>query len=131
MKKLPERTAAFSRFFALSLSSTFVLFLSLSQPHRVHHSFERHIHSHDETQGNSESHDHGGESPTQPAEPTCVVQSVTKNSQVGQVELVKLSFVESHERSLDPQKSAWVESVTFFAFLQRAPPSHPLFLSMV
>jgi hypothetical protein len=127
MKKLPERTAAFSRFFALSLSSTFVLFLSLSQPHRVHHSFERHIHSHDETQGNSDSHDDGGESPTQPAEPNCVVQSVTKNSQVGQVELVKLPFVESHVPSFDPQKSPSVDSFTFFSFLQRAPPNPPIF----
>jgi hypothetical protein len=127
MKKLPERTAAFSRFFALSLSSTFVLFLSLSQPHRVHHSFESHSHSHDETHVDSQSHDHGGESPIQPAEPNCVIQSVTKNSQVGQVELAKSPFVESDVPSFDPQKSPWVDSFTFFSFLQRAPPKPRIF----
>jgi hypothetical protein len=127
MKKLCERTAASSRFLAVFLSSTLVLFLSLSQPHRVHHSFESDSHSHDETQGDSESNDHGGESPAKPAQTDCVVQSVTQNSQVGQVELVKLPFVESHVPSFDPQKSPWVDSFTFFSFLQRAPPSHPLF----
>ena len=126
MKKLRERTAAFKRFLALSLSSTFVLFLTLSQPHRVHHSFESPSHSHDETQVDSESHDHGGESPTRPAQTDCVVQSVTQNSQVGQVELVKLPFVESHVPSFDPQKSPWVDSFTFFSCLQRAPPSNLL-----
>jgi hypothetical protein len=127
MKKLLKRTSTFDRFLALGLSSTFVLFLSLSQPHRVHHSFKSHSHSHDVTHVDSESHDHGGGTPLQPTPNNCVVQSVTQNFQIGQVELVKLPFVESHVQSFDPQKSPWVDSFTFFSFLERAPPSNLLY----
>jgi hypothetical protein len=126
MKKSPKRTAAFRRCIALTLSSLFLLFLIVSQPHRVHHLFEAHGHSHDKTQVDSENHDHGQDQ-TKPAQADCVVQSVAQNCHLGQVELVKLSFIESHVESFIPQTSQWVDSFVSFPFLPRAPPKDTLF----
>jgi hypothetical protein len=122
MKKLRKKTSAVSRCSALAISSFFLLFLSLSQPHRVHHFFESHDHPHDETRGESESHDHGGQSPAKPARTDCLVLSVTQNCQVGQVDLVQLAFVESHLELFHPEAIPWVDSFASFFFLQRAPP---------
>jgi hypothetical protein len=126
MKKSPKRTGAFRRCIALALSSLFLLFLSLSQPHRVHHLFEGYTHSHDEPQVDSDSHDHGQDQ-TKPAQTDCVVQSVMQNCHLGQVELVNLPFVESHLESFHPQASQWVDLFTSFPFFQRAPPKETLF----
>jgi cytochrome P450 len=126
MKESPKRTAAFRRCIAFTLSSLFLLFLSVSQPHRVHHLFEAHGHSHDETQVDSENHDHGQDQ-TKPAQTDCVVQSVAQNCHLGQAELVELPFVESHLQSFHPRTSQWVDLFTAFPFLQRAPPKDTLF----
>jgi hypothetical protein len=125
MKESPKRTAAFRRCIALTLSSLFLLFLNLSQPHRVHHFFEGLGHTHDETQVDSESHDHGQDQ-TKPAQTDCAIQSVAQNCHLGQVVLVALPFVESHLESFRPQTSQWVDLFTAFPFFQRAPPKDTL-----
>ena len=120
-----KRTSASSRFLALALSSSFLLFLSLSQPHRVHHFFEGKHRSHDSSRADSDNH-HEDPRPTNPAQTQCAVQSVTKSCQIGQVELVRLAFVESQVESFHPHPRSWVNSFTAFSFFQRAPPSHLL-----
>jgi hypothetical protein len=125
MKKSLKKPGAFRRCIALASSSLFLLFLSLSQPHRVHHFFEGLGHTHDETQVDSDNHDHGQDQ-TKPAQADCVVQSVSQNCHLGQVELVELPFVESRLESFDPQTNQWVDLFTSFPFLQRAPPKDTL-----
>jgi hypothetical protein len=125
MNESPKRVSAFRRCTVLALGSLFLLFLSLSQPHRVHHFFEGLGHPHDETQVDSENHDHGQDQ-TKPAKTDCVVQSVSQNCHLGQVELVELPFLESHLESFHPQTSQWVDLFTAFPFLQRAPPKDTL-----
>jgi hypothetical protein len=125
MKKSPKRTAAFRRCIALALSSLFLLFLSLSQPHRVHHFFEGLGHTRDETQVDSDNHDHAQDQ-SKPAQTDCVVQSVAQNFHIGQAELVGLPFVESHLESFHQGTSQWVDLFTAFPFLQRAPPKDTL-----
>jgi hypothetical protein len=120
-----KRTSASSRFLALALSLAFLLFLSLSQPHRVHHFFEGHHHSHDSSRADSDNH-HEDPRPTNPAQTQCAVQSVTQSCQIGQVELIQLAFLESHAESFHPHPRLWVDSFTAFSFFQRAPPSHLL-----
>jgi hypothetical protein len=125
MKQSPKRTAAFRRCIALTLSSLFLLFLNLSQPHRVHHFFEGLGHIHDETQVDSEHHD-DDQNRTKPAQTDCAVQSVTQNCHLGQAELVALPFIESHLESFEPQTNQWVDLFTSFSFFQRAPPKDTL-----
>ncbi len=121
MTKSPKRVSSFRRFTALVSCSLFLLFLSLSQPHRVHHFFESLGHTHDETGVDSDHHDHDQDR-TKPAQTDCVVQSVAQNCHLGQAELTGLPFVESPLQSFHPQTSQWVDVFTAFPFLQRAPP---------
>jgi hypothetical protein len=125
MKQSHQGTRALRRCIALALSSVFLLFLSLSQPHRVHHFFEGHSHSHDESRANSDDHRHGQDQ-TNPAQTECVVQSVAQNCHLGQAALVELPFVEARLESFDPQTNQWVDLFTSFSFLQRAPPRDTL-----
>jgi hypothetical protein len=53
-----------------------------------------------------------------------MVQSVTQNCQVSQVELVEFAFVESHVDLFHPQASPWVDLFASYFFLQRAPPGN-------
>jgi hypothetical protein len=126
MKVLPKRPVAFRRCIAFALSSLFLLFLSLSQPHRVHHFFQRLGHTHDDTQVDSDNHDHAQDQ-TKPAQTDCVLQSVAQNCQLGQVELVGLRFVESLFDALQPTATTWVDLFSSFPFFQRAPPRETLF----
>lgn len=121
MEKLRAGKGAFRRCAALGLSSLFLLFLSLSQPHRVHHFFEGLSHTHSETRADSDDHRHGQDQ-TNPAQTECVVQSVVQNCHLGQAALVELPFVETRLESFDPQTNPWVDLFTSFSFLQRAPP---------
>jgi hypothetical protein len=126
MSKPSKSTSPLRRFTALASCSLFLLFLSVSQPHRVHHFFEGLHHLHDETQVDSDNHDHG-QNRTKPAQTDCAVQSAAQNCHLGQAELVELPFVESHLESFHPQTSQWVDLFTAFPFLQRAPPKDTLF----
>ncbi len=125
MTKPSEGTSPLHRFTALASCSLFLLFLSFSQPHRVHHFFEGLGHLHDETQVDSEHHDHD-QNRTKPAQTDCAVQSVAQNCHLGQAELVALPFVESHLESFRPQTSQWIDLFTAFPFFQRAPPKDTL-----
>jgi hypothetical protein len=126
MTKSSKRASSFRRFTALASCSLLLLFLSFSQPHRVHHFFEGLGHLHNETQVDSEHHDHG-QNRTKPAQTDCAVQSVAQNCHLGQAQLVRLPFVESLLQSFHPQTSQWVDLFTAFPFLQRAPPKDTLF----
>src|SRR6516162_1441620 len=108
MAKSPKRVSPFRRFAALTSCSLFLLFLSLSQPHRVHHFFEGLNPSHHETEVDSDHHDNG-QNRTQPVQTDCVLQSVAHNCHVSQAELVGLPFVDSHLQSFHPQTSQWVD----------------------
>ena len=125
MKESPKRTTTCRRWIALTLSSLFLLFLSVSQPHRVHHFFEVYTHSHDKPEVDSENHDHGDDQ-TKPAQPDCAVQSVAQNCHLGQAALVPLPVIESHSESFEPQTNQWVDLFTSFSFFQRAPPKDTL-----
>ena len=125
MKKSPERVSALRRCTALAIGSLFLLFLSVSQPHRVHHFFEGLGHAHDETQVDPESHEHG-QNPTKPAQTDCAIQSVAQSCHLGQAALAALPFVESHLESFRPQTRQWVDLFTAFLFFQRAPPKDTL-----
>jgi hypothetical protein len=125
MKPPSGKASPIARGAAIIFAAFFLLFLSLSQPHRVHHFFEGQPHSHDKPHVDSDNHDHG-EDQTKPVQTDCVVQSVAQNCHLGQVELVKLPFVESHVESFHPQASPWVDSFASFPFRQRAPPAATL-----
>jgi len=125
MNESPKRVSAFRRCTVLALGSLFLLFLSLSQPHRVHHFFEGLGHPHDETQVDSDNHEQDRDQ-TKPAQANCVLQSVAQNCQLGQVELVELRFVESLLEAFQPKATPWVDSFTSFPFFQRAPPKDTL-----
>jgi hypothetical protein len=121
MKPSSGRVSLIARGAVIIFAALFLLFLSFSQPHRVHHFFEGHVHSHDKPQVDSDNHDHG-EDQTKPVQTNCAVQSVAQNCQLGQVDLVQLPFTESLAESFHPQASPWIDSFAFFPFLQRAPP---------
>ena len=121
MKTSSRRVSAITRCTSTGFAALFLLFLSLSQPHRVHHFFEGHIHSR-EPEIDSENHDHG-EDQTKPVQTTCAVQSVAQNCQLGQVDLVKLPFTESAAESFHPRSAPRVDSVALLPFLRRAPPA--------
>ena len=125
MKTSLERPSTFRRCVAGTLGSLFLLFLSLSQPHRVHHFFEGHSHPHDQTQVDSDNHDHD-QGQTKPAQTDCLLQLAAQNCQLGQVELVELRFVESLLEAFQPKATPWVDSFTSFPFFQRAPPKDTL-----
>jgi hypothetical protein len=126
MKPPSGKASPIARGAAIIFAAFFLLFLSLSQPHRVHHFFEGHTHSHDEPQVDSDNHDHG-EGQTRPVQTNCAVQSVAQNCHLGQAELVALPFIESYLESFHPQTGPWVDSFAFFPFLRRAPPKDTLF----
>jgi hypothetical protein len=119
MKKLRKTTSALGRCFALAVSSLFLLLLSFSQPHRVHHFFESYGYSHDGTQGHSHHHD---QRQNKPFRTDCVVQSMAQNCHLGQNALFALPFVEAHLKPLEPRKDPTIDLFPSFSVLQRAPP---------
>jgi hypothetical protein len=125
MRPRSGRVSPIARGAATTVAVFFLLFLSLSQPHRVHHFFEGLTHSHDEHQVDSEHHDHGNNQTT-PVQPDCVFQSVVQNCHPAQVEQVALRLIESHPETFYPQAISWVDLFYFFSSLQRAPPKDTL-----
>lgn len=125
MKPPSGRASPIARGAAISFAALFLLFLSFSQPHRVHHFFEDYAHSHSKPEVDPENHDHGDDQTKRP-QPDCVVQSLAQNCHLGQAELVALPFIESHLESFEPQTNQWVDLFTSFSFFQRAPPKDTL-----
>jgi hypothetical protein len=120
------RTAAGIRSYThLTLASLFLLFLVLSQPHRVHHFFEAQGHAPEAIEFDSENHDHGEEE-NKPAQAECVFQSVAQNCHLGQAALVQLSSAELMIRTFHAQPAPWINPFAHFAFLRRAPPQSAL-----
>jgi hypothetical protein len=119
------RISAFRRCVVLTSGSLFLLFLSLSQPHRVHHLFEGLGHVHDTTQVDTDNHNHG-ENPAKPAQTDCAIQSVAQNCHAGQAESVEFyHFVPLHE-SFDLPIAPLIDPLIFESLLQRAPPINVL-----
>src|SRR5262245_30681600 len=125
MRPSSGRVSPITRSAAISFAALFLLFLSVSQPHRVHHFFEDYAHSHSKPEVDSENHDHSDDQ-TRPAQPDCAVQSLAQNCHLGQAELVVLPVIESHSESFEPQTNQWVDLFTSFSFFQRAPPKNTL-----
>ena len=125
MNESPKRVSAFRRCTVLALGSLFLLFQSLSQPHRVHH-FLRAMVTHTMKLRLIQTITSQDRDQTKPAQANCVLQSVAQNCQLGQVELVELRFVESLLEAFQPKATPWVDSFTSFPFFQRAPPKDTL-----
>jgi hypothetical protein len=121
MKRSSQRISPFRRYTAIASCLLFLLFLSLSQPHRVHHFFENIGHRHHAGDVDADGHDHGPNR-TKPAHSDCAVQSATQNCHLGQAALAQLPSVESQVELFHPQTGQWVDFFTAFPFLQRAPP---------
>ncbi len=122
MKSPSGKVSPIARGATISVAALFLLFLSLSQPHKVHHFFERYTHSHDKPEVDSENHHHGEEQ-SKPIQSNCAVQSAAQNCQLGQVDFVKAPFIEFAVESFHPPSAPWVDSFAFLPFLQRAPPA--------
>jgi hypothetical protein len=125
MRPSSGKVSPITRGAAISFAALFLLFLSLSQPHRVHHFFEVYTHPHDKPQVDSESHDHSDDQ-TKPAQSNCAVQSVAQNCQLGRIDLIKLPFTEFTAESFHPRSAPRVVLFAFLPFLQRAPPAATL-----
>jgi hypothetical protein len=110
---------------ALGIVSLFVLFLTASAPHRVHHSFEQPqfpvAHDHDAAD-KAHSHGHDQDSP-KPQQSDCAVQLVAQNSHVSSVQLIAVPFLEialAHKPDLGIIASSFFDASPFS---QRAPPA--------
>jgi hypothetical protein len=107
----------------LGIVSLFVLFLTASAPHRVHHFFEQSqfpvAHDHDAA---DKPHSHGQDSP-KPQQSDCAVQSVAQNSHISSVQLIAVPFLEI---ALAYKPDPGIIASSFFdasPFSQRAPPA--------
>lgn len=115
---------------AVGIVSLFVLFLTASTPHRVHHIFEqpppvaqKHFHGPDHEandKDHSQGHDH--DSP-KPQHSDCALQSVAQNTHISSAQLIEVPFLEiAHVRNPDRR----IVASSFFdaaPFSQRAPPA--------
>jgi hypothetical protein len=116
---------------ALGIVSLFVLFLTASAPHRVHHFFEqlqfpvahKHSHGHDHDAADT-AHRHAPDHDSpKPQHSDCVVQSVAQNSHVSSVQLIEVPFLEI---ALAHKPDPGIVASSFFdasPFSQRAPPA--------
>jgi hypothetical protein len=115
---------------ASGIVSLFVLFLTVSAPHRVHHIFEqpppvaqKYFHGHDHEAGDkdhSRGHDH--ESPN-PRHSDCALQSVAQNTHISSAQLIEVPFLEI---ALVRNPDRRIVASSFFdasPFSQRAPPA--------
>jgi hypothetical protein len=112
---------------AVGIVSLFVLFLTASAPHRVHHFFEQpqfpvvHEHAHDAAEA---AHSHGPDhDSSKPQHSDCAIQSLAQNSHVSSVQLIEVPFLEI---ALAHKPDPWTVASSFFdasPFSQRAPPA--------
>lgn len=121
-----RKFSATCRCTAVVSSALFVVFLVVTQPHRVHHFFEflNHTHSDSIVAGDDCEHGHDEHAP---AQTHCVIQSAAHNSHLGQVQLVQIPFVESAFETRNAEPTQRIQHVSFHAFLRRAPPADALF----
>ena len=116
---------------ALGIVSLFVLFLTASAPHRVHHFFEqpqfpvadKHSHGHDhDTAGAADRQAADHDSP-KPQHSDCAIQSLAQNSHVSSVQLIEVPFLEialAHKPDPKIVASSYFDAAPFS---QRAPPA--------
>lgn len=116
---------------AVGIISLFVLFLTASAPHRVHHIFEQSAFPAEDTHAHANDHDlddathsHGQDHDSpKPLHSDCALQSVAQNSHVSSAQLIEVPFLEI-ARPCDPDRR--VAAASFFdasPFSQRAPPT--------
>src|SRR5687767_8287076 len=120
MTNKPGRTSAISRYASILFSSLFLLFLSFSQPHRVHHVFETQAQTEHQAHPGSEN-DHHPEDAPQPIESECLVLTIAQNSYLGQVDSVGFTLVFSSVQATHLQSIPSIERFTLTSFFQRAP----------
>jgi hypothetical protein len=115
----------------VGIVSLFVLFLTASTPHRVHHFFEKvslpkaenHSHAHHHHAADK-GHDHGDdrESPP-PQQSDCAMQSAAQNGHLASVQFIEVPFLQiSLARNPDRGVIA-TKSFNPSPFSQRAPPA--------
>jgi hypothetical protein len=121
-----RKFSATCRCTAVASSALFVVFLLVTQPHRVHHFFEflNHTHSDSIVAGDDCEHDHDEDVP---AQTRCVIQSAAQNSHLSQVQLVQIPFVESAFEIRNAELTQRIQYFAFYPFLRRAPPIDALF----
>jgi hypothetical protein len=113
--------AGINRCIVIVVSSLFLLFLGLSQPHRVHHFFDAGGHAPGGVDSESEKHDHG-QNQSKPAQTDCTFKTIVQNCHLGQAALVQLPSAHSAVKTFRPQAKPWIDPFASFPFLQRAPP---------
>jgi hypothetical protein len=117
------RACTIGRASSLLFSFLFLLFLGLSQPHRVHHSFEQQPPAHAEDHEDGNSHDDGR---SQPLKTDCIVFSFAKNCHFGSVQSGEILFVLLTRKAPEWRARAWNHAIDFTSFLPRAPPTTAL-----
>jgi hypothetical protein len=123
----PLRTiSATYRCTAAALCVLFVVFLTATQPHRVHHFFDALNHGQVKPIVAEEDCEHH-HNQTVPGQTRCVIQSTAQNSHLGQAELLEISFIESNFATRNVELTRRIQSFFFSHFLRRAPPIDTLF----
>jgi hypothetical protein len=112
---------------ALGIVSLFVLFLTASAPHRVHHFFEQPqfpvAHGHTDDAADA-AHSHGPDHDLPKSQHSdCAIQSVAQNSHISSAQLIEVPFLEI---ALAHKPDPGIVASAFFdasPFSQRAPPA--------
>jgi hypothetical protein len=107
------------RRFALGVSALFILALTASQPHRVHHFFDSSEWQH---HGEGDSSRHHSKPPAKTNQSECVVQAVSQHCSAIPVELATLPILGTNVEISHPVLSRWVHRFVSSPFSQRAPP---------
>ena len=114
-----ENVVNWKRRLALAVSALFILALTASQPHRVHHVFES---SEWQQHAEPDSSHHHSKTPVKTDQSECVLQAVSQHCSAISVELAPLPIGGSAVRISDPVLNLWVYRLLSSPFSQRAPP---------
>jgi hypothetical protein len=110
--------SATNRYSHLLFLSSFLLFALFSQPHRVHHTFERRP----TPAKHSDHRDAHEQQRPKPVNTECPVFSVTQKCSLAPVELGEPGTVVLLAAITDRPAELWIERLTSASFYQRAPP---------
>jgi hypothetical protein len=119
---------------AVGIVSLFVVFLTVSAPHRVHHFFEKlpftvadtrsHDHDHHHVEAGDKRHSHGEErGSSEPQQTDCVMQSVAQQSHLSSVQLIEVLFLKVGSAPNPYHSAIILASFNPSPFSQRAPPA--------
>jgi hypothetical protein len=126
--KSPRKTAPFKWVLHLHLATSFLFFLVVSAPHRVHHFFEQgalapqgDVGAHSNDQGETD-HDHQRAPQAPGGDIDCAVQSLAQNAHAAAPPLIALPFEEFTCARTERPAVARAASFNPSPFSQRAPP---------